>query len=491
MKQRLTLDELTLQNDYATLPESFYHQTGPMPLPDPQVISINRRVADLLQLHPCKLDPDHLASWMGGHSQPQGAHPLAMKYAGHQFGGYNPQLGDGRGLLLGEQNVDGQLWDWHLKGAGQTRYSRSGDGRAVLRSSIREYLVGEALSALNIPSTRALAVCVTSQKVRREMVEHAATILRITPCHVRFGHFEHFYYTRQHDALKQLADYSLKRFFPDCQEAEQPYLAMFEQVVQRSAALVAGWQAYGFLHGVMNTDNMSLIGEAFDHGPFAFIDRWKENAVYNHTDDSGRYAFDQQPDIMHWNLSALAQALTPLIPIEDLKAALATFEEHFKAAWLARMRNRLGLATVQPQDEELIKQWRALLAQHQMDFTPLYRALSLAQPDSPHASNELDETELLLWQTELQDWLVLYRQRLQQETRPASERRQAMLATNPVYILRTHLAQEIIRAAEQGDYQPLNQWLAVLQNPFTPVEGLERWQRAPQDQGFVMLSCSS
>jgi len=491
MNRRMTLNDLTLVNDYASLPEHFYHQTGPMPLPDPDVISINRQVADTLQLNPCSLDPEQLATWMGGHSQPNGAKPLAMKYAGHQFGFYNPELGDGRGLLLGEQEVDGTLWDWHLKGAGQTRYSRSGDGRAVLRSSIREYLVGEALTALNIPSTRALAVCVSSKKILREMVEFAATILRVTPCHIRFGHFEHFYYTRQHDALKQLADYSIQRFYPDCQQADNPYLAMFEQVTHRSAAMVAGWQAYGFLHGVMNTDNMSLIGETFDHGPFAFMDRWKENAVYNHTDDSGRYAFDQQPEIIHWNLSALAQALTPLVPVDDLTQALSRYARQFKAAWLHRMRQRLGLATEQPGDEQLIKQWRALLGQHEIDFNPLYRALSQAQSSASEATDELDETELLLWQNELQEWLPLYRQRLQQETRPAQERREAMLATNPLYTLRTHVAQHIIRAAEQGDYQPLNQWLTILQNPGQPVDGMQQWQRAPQDQGFVMLSCSS
>ena len=489
--QRLTLNELTLSHDYGTLPEHFYHRTEPMPLPDPKIISINPLAAELLQLNPCSLDPEHLASLMGGHQLLPGSSPLAMKYAGHQFGMYNPQLGDGRGLLLGEQAIDGQLWDWHLKGAGLTRYSRSGDGRAVLRSSIREYLVGEALTALNIPSTRALAVCITGQKIQREMVENAATIIRVTPCHIRFGHFEHFYYTRQQDALQQLVDYCIQRYFPECQESEQPCLAMFDRVVELNARMVAGWQAYGFLHGVMNTDNMSLIGETFDHGPFAFIDRWKEDAVYNHTDETGRYAFDQQPDIIHWNLSALAQALTPLEPVDDLKKVLARFPRRFKAAWLTRMRQRLGLFTEQPDDESFIKEWRSLLAQYEMDFNPLYRALSLAQSESDQPDNGLDETELLLWRTELENWLPKYQQRLALETCPAKQRRDAMLAVNPVYTLRTHVAQHIIRAAEQGDYEPLNQWLHVVQHPYQEHAGLESWKRAPQDGGFVMLSCSS
>lgn len=491
MTDALELDQLVLGSDYASLPEHFYHQVNPTPLPDPTVIGINRRVADLLNLHPCSLNPEFLAQWMGGHTLPPGSSPLAMKYAGHQFGHYNPQLGDGRGLLLGEQNVNGVQWDWHLKGAGHTRYSRSGDGRAVLRSSIREYLIGDALTALGIPSTRALAICVSSQKVQRELVEHAATILRITPCHIRFGHFEHFYYTRQHDSLKQLADYSIQRYFPACADTDNPYVSLFEAVLRRSAHMVAGWQAYGFLHGVMNTDNMSLIGETFDHGPFAFMDRWKENAVYNHTDESGRYAFDQQSSIIHWNLSALAQALTPLAPVDDLKDALDTYSTHFNTAWLTRMRERLGLVTEQPGDVDLIKQWRALLNQHQMDFNPLYRALSLAQPDTDSVSSVLDESELLLWRVDIHEWLTRYQQRLSQETRSSRERRQAMLATNPAYTLRTHVAQHIIDEAEQGNFKPLDQWLHILQNPYQEYEGMEAWQRAPQDTGFTMLSCSS
>ncbi|MCY0967142.1 protein adenylyltransferase SelO [Parathalassolituus penaei] len=491
MNQWIALADIRLDSHYRQLPDHLYHEVGPEPLPDPRIISTNHKVAEQLGIDPCSLDPQLLAQWLGGHQLPPGSNPLAMKYAGHQFGVYNPQLGDGRGLLLGELVHAQEHWDLHLKGAGHTRYSRMGDGRAVLRSSIREYLVGEALTALNIPSTRALALCATSLKVRREMVENAATILRVSRCHVRFGHFEHLYYSRQHEALRELADYCLQRFYPQCLQAEDPVLAMFRTIGRRSAAMVAGWQAYGFLHGVMNTDNMSILGETFDHGPFAFIDTWKENAVYNHTDELGRYAFSKQPDVVHWNLSALAQALLPLTTLEGLKAALDEFPEQFKNAYQARMRERLGLASELPGDEELISHWRSLLNQYELDYNPLYRALALAQTSRANGEADLDELELIPWLPVLQEWLPLYRARLQQEQRSSGDRKTAMLAVNPAYTLRTHVAQHIIDAAEKGDYAPLNQWLQVLQNPFVDHPGLEDWKKAPQGSGFVMLSCSS
>lgn len=486
-----SLHDLQLDSSYRQLPEHLYQNIAPTPLPDPEVISINPAVARLLELDPCSLDPELLANWLGGHQLPPGASPLAMKYAGHQFGVYNPQLGDGRGLLLGERQAGGQRWDLHLKGAGLTRYSRMGDGRAVLRSSIREYLVGEALVHLGIPSTRALAICVSSQKVRRETAERAATILRVSPCHIRFGHFEHLYYTGMHADLRTLADYCLQRYYPQCLQAENPYLAMFDAISQRSAEMVAGWQAYGFLHGVMNTDNMSILGETFDHGPFAFIDTWKENAVYNHTDELGRYAFEKQPDVVHWNLSALAQALIPLSDINSLKEALGRFPGYFKPAWLARMRQRLGLTTEQTGDEGLIARLRSLLNQYELDFNPLLRALSIAQTTGADGKAGLDPLELVHWLEPLKTWLPDYIERLQQEPQSPAQRRDAMLAVNPAYTLRTHVAKHIIDAAEAGDYAPLNQWLKVLQDPFRDHPGLEDWKKAPEGSGFVMLSCSS
>ncbi|WP_221796875.1 protein adenylyltransferase SelO [Oceanobacter mangrovi] len=490
MTQWQPLQSLSLENDFSRLPGHLYTRLDPTPLPDPRLVSANPKVAEMLGLDPCSLDPELLAGLLGGHQLPQGAQPLAMKYAGHQFGIYNPQLGDGRGLLLGEQPVNGELWDWHLKGAGQTPYSRMGDGRAVLRSSLREYLIGEALTHLGIPSTRALALGVTSQKILRERVEPGATILRISRCHVRFGHFEHLFYTRQHDDLKLLADYCLQRWYPECLEAENPYLAMFRAISKRSAEMVAGWIAYGFLHGVMNTDNMSILGETFDHGPFAFIDRWKEDAVYNHTDQESRYAFEQQPYVIHWNLSALGQALTPLIDVELLKEELNRYSGYYNKAYLQRMRDRLGLALSDPGDKDFIRRWRALLNSNQADFNPLYRALSEAQTeeDGKPVINRLD---VAAWQTMLADWLPEYEARLALESRSSADRKQAMLQTNPSYILRTHVTTHLVDQAEEGNFQPIHDWLKILQNPYEEHAGFEEWKRAPDSKRLIMLSCSS
>ncbi|WP_051219039.1 protein adenylyltransferase SelO [Oceanobacter kriegii] len=500
-----SLPTLQLQSHFAQLPGHLYTRMEPTPLPDPRLVSANVKVAEQLGIDPCSLQPDLLASLMGGHELPEQAAPLAMKYAGHQFGVYNPQLGDGRGLLLGELAVpqaDGseQLWDLHLKGAGQTPYSRMGDGRAVLRSSLREYLIGEALTYLNIPSTRALALCVNSQQVVRERLEPGATIIRVSRSHVRFGHFEHLYYSRQHDDLKVLADYCLERWYPQCRDAEKPYLAMFKAISQASAHTVAGWIAYGFLHGVMNTDNMSILGETFDHGPFAFIDRWKENAVYNHTDREGRYAFDKQPDVMHWNLSALAQALTPIIDVEDLKAELENFPDYYQQAYLKRMRERLGLAFEDEGDSELLRRWRALLNMNEVDFNPLYRALAEGQSEQDGQPvidraalqafrDQLGEPSQSLW---LDSWLKDYEARLTLESRNAAKRQAAMLAVNPVYILRTRVTDQLISEAEKGNFQPVQDWLQVLQNPFEQHHGIAdelRW--APDSKQLTMLSCSS
>ncbi|MGB1092364.1 MAG: protein adenylyltransferase SelO [Oceanobacter sp.] len=491
MSDTTSIDSLKLTHSYAEFPDSQFHAVRPTPLPDPKLISLNNKVAEQLGGIQDWMSESALTAIISGHQLPETANPLAMKYAGHQFGQFNPQLGDGRGILIGELDVDGQLWDMHIKGAGLTRYSRMGDGRAVLRSSIREYLVGEALTHLNIPSTRALGIVVSSEKVRREMVEPAAAILRTTQCHIRFGHFEHLFYSGQHEPLKHLADYCIQRYFPEYQQADNPYLAMFDEVSRRSAAMVAGWQAYGFLHGVMNTDNMSLIGETFDHGPYAFIDTWREKAVYNHTDELGRYAFNKQPDIVHWNLSALAQALTPLVEVDDLKASLEKFPEWYNPTYRQRMAERLGLATEQADDALLIKQWRSLLNQYELDHHRLYRALSHAQTTDEAGNASLDQSELIPWLEPLKTWLPDYQARLQQEIRTPEQRKQQMLSVNPAFVLRTHVASHIIEEAEQGNYAPLNDWLAILQNPYEDQPKWNDWKHAPDNKGLVMLSCSS
>ena len=267
-----TLENLNFDNSYTRLPEYFYQRVDPSPLEGTHLISVNPEVATLLDLDPDSLDSDELTRYFGGHATLPGGESIAMKYTGHQFGVYNPDLGDGRGLLLGEVvNASGERWDLHLKGAGRTAYSRFGDGRAVLRSSIREYLAGEAMHGLRIPTTRGLCLVGSEEQVFREQVESCAALLRVSHCHIRFGHFEHFFYRGRPSDLKLLADYCIDRYFPFAKERENPYQAMYEEIVTRTVRLVAFWQSYGFVHGVLNTDNMSILGEAFDYGPYTFM----------------------------------------------------------------------------------------------------------------------------------------------------------------------------------------------------------------------------
>ncbi|SUP55923.1 Selenoprotein O and cysteine-containing protein-like protein [Vibrio vulnificus] len=309
---------------YAQLPTVFYRLVTPQPLDNSRWVIWNGELAQGFALPEHADDPQLLAVFSG--AEPFSAFkPLAMKYAGHQFGVYNPDLGDGRGLLLAEmQNQQGQWFDIHLKGAGLTPFSRMGDGRAVLRSTLREYLCSEAMAALGIETTRALGMMVSDTPVYREQVEQGACLIRLAQTHIRFGHFEHFFYTEQYDELRLLADNVIEWYLPDCLHQPKPYLAMFEQVVAKTATMIAQWQAVGFAHGVMNTDNMSILGQTFDYGPFGFLDDYEPGYICNHSDYQGRYAFDQQPRVALWNLSTLAHALSPLIERDDLETGLGS-----------------------------------------------------------------------------------------------------------------------------------------------------------------------
>jgi uncharacterized protein YdiU (UPF0061 family) len=325
------LDELTFDNRFARLGDAFSAHVLPEPIDNPRLVVASPAALALLDLDAASAETEEFAQLFGGHKLWADAEPRAMVYSGHQFGGYTPQLGDGRGLLLGEvYNNAGEHWDLHLKGAGQTPFSRMGDGRAVLRSSIREFLASEALYALNIPSSRAACVIGSDTPVWREKQERAAMVLRLAPSHIRFGHFEYFYYTKRPDQQKQLGEHVLAMHFPECLEQPEPYLAMFREIVERNAELIAKWQAYGFCHGVMNTDNMSILGITFDFGPFAFLDDFDAHFICNHSDDQGRYSFSNQVPVGQWNLSALAQALTPFISVEALRETLGLYLPLFR-----------------------------------------------------------------------------------------------------------------------------------------------------------------
>ncbi|MDO6466870.1 YdiU family protein [Neptunomonas phycophila] len=485
------LSKLTFDNSYVQLPEHFYHRVNPVGLKNAHLISFNPAVAELLDLNPCEINPSQLAQYFGGGELLEGSEPLAMKYAGHQFGYYNPDLGDGRGLLLGEViNSQNERWDLHLKGAGKTAFSRMGDGKAVLRSSIREYLVSAAMTGLGIPTTQALSLVGSETYTMREGMEPCAQVLRVSQCHIRFGHFEHFYHRRMEDDLKILADYCLDRFYPVCKQASNPYLAMFHEIRDRSLSMVAKWQAYGFVHGVMNTDNMSILGETFDYGPYTFMDTYDPNFVSSHTDEQGRYAFKNQPNIMGWNLSCLAQSLVGLIPKEGLIEALDECGTLYDRFYYGLMRHRLGLLSEETADKSLIDQLNSLCAAHHVDQNRFLRDLSRLNPEDDatiqacllHAADP----------SALTGWLSAYSNRIDNEATIALLRQRQMQSANPVYLLRNYMAEEAIREAHQGDYRLVNTLLAVLRNPFVEKDEYERYAAKPPEwAGGICLSCSS
>ncbi len=429
------------------------------------------------------------AELFGGHKLWEEAEPRAMVYSGHQFGSYNPRLGDGRGLLLGEVvNAAGEHWDLHLKGAGQTPYSRMGDGRAVLRSSIREFLASESLNALGIPSSRALCVTGSSTTVWRETRETGAMLLRMAPSHVRFGHFEYFYYTQQEEQLKTLGEFVLREYFPDSLKDEKPYLAFFREVVERNAQMIARWQAYGFCHGVMNTDNMSILGITFDYGPYAFLDDFDANHICNHSDDTGRYSFSNQVPIAHWNLAALGQTLVPFVEVDDLRATLDLFLPLYQAHYLDLMRRRLGFTTAEDGDLELVQRLLQRMQEGAVDYSLFFRRLGEQAPEQALAVVRDDFVDLAGFDA----WAADYRARVEREGGSQDERRARMHAVNPLYVLRNYLAQEAITAAEQGDFSVVRRLHEVLSRPFEEQPDAEAFTRRPPDWGkHLEISCSS
>ena len=413
-----------------------------------------------------------------------------MIYAGHQFGHYVNQLGDGRGLLLGELDTAQGRFDLHLKGAGPTPYSRMGDGRAVLRSSIREYLCGEAMNALGIASTRSLCITTGEQTVWREKEEYAAMLVRVARSHIRFGSFEYFHYTEQPERVKQLADYCIDRYFEEAAEykGSQRYTVFFSQVVKKTALMIAQWQSVGFAHGVMNTDNMSILGETFDYGPFGFLDDYNEGFICNHSDHSGRYAFNAQPGVALWNLNALAQALSSLIDETQIKDALEGYRPSLVGHYSTLMRNKLGLQTTHDKDQQLVAELLQLMQSSAADFTNTFRQLGTVGSNDKHHSLR----DHFIDRDSFDAWLVKYQQRLKEESLDETERQQAMAAVNPKYVLRNYLAQQAIEKAETGDYEELERLAKILSRPFDEQTEFEDYAKQPPDWGKrISVSCSS
>ena len=481
---------------FAALGEGFYSRVPVQPLRGARWAAVSPAAAALLGLDSAAVRSDANLQRCNG-MVPGDELPLAMVYSGHQFGSYNPRLGDGRALLLGEIEHGGQRFEIQLKGAGATPYSRQGDGRAVLRSSIREFLCSEAMHGLGIPSTRALALLTSDEPVYREQVETGAMLLRVSPSHIRFGSFEYFSHTQQHDALRTLADFVLQHHYAECLAAADPYAEFFAQVVQRTARLIAHWQAVGFAHGVMNTDNMSILGETFDYGPFGFLDDYNPAFICNHSDYSGRYAFEQQPAIGLWNCNALAHALVPLVPVEPLRAALQQYQPVLEAEYMARMRAKLGLKTQQDGDEQLVSELLALMQQSATDYTIFFRRLcdfSRSGGSSDNCSDNNSALRDMFVDREAFDvWAEHYIARLAAEQDDDAARCARMQRVNPKYVLRNYLAQQAIEKAQHhDDFSEVENLLQVLQDPFAEHERFDHYAALPPGWGKQLeISCSS
>jgi uncharacterized protein YdiU (UPF0061 family) len=482
--------DLRWHNRFAGLGDAFFTRLQPTPLPDPYWVGTSPSVAGLLGLDRAWLASPAALEAFTGNLPVVGTQPLASVYSGHQFGHWAGQLGDGRAILLGEVDTPSGPQEVQLKGAGLTPYSRMGDGRAVLRSSIREFLCSEAMHALGIPTSRALCVTGSPAPVRREEIETAAVVTRVAPSFIRFGHFEHFSHSGQHAQLRTLADFVIDRFYPACREAPgNPYAALLEAVSARTAEMIAQWQAVGFCHGVMNTDNMSILGLTIDYGPFQFLDAFNPGHICNHSDTGGRYAYNRQPNIAYWNLFALGQALLPLM--DDQQQALDALEPYkalMPAALQRRMNAKLGLARVEDGDSELTDALMKLMAADAVYFTIFWRRLSHAVVGS------LEPVRDLFLQREAFDaWAARWRARLQALPGFDADATQAqMRRTNPQIVLRNHLGEVAIQRAKQGDFSELARLQNALEHPFEALPGHDDLAGFPPDWASqIEISCSS
>ena len=490
-----SIAELPLENAFAALPPAFYTRLNPTPLSKPYMVCGSASAAALIGLDPAEFGREEfIEAFSGNRTLPQ-SQPLSAVYSGHQFGVWAGQLGDGRAILLGEADAPGTpppgKLELQLKGAGMTPYSRMGDGRAVLRSSIREFLCSEAMAALGVPTSRALCVTGSDQRVLRETPETAAVATRMAPTFVRFGSFEHWFYQGRQEELKILADHVIQRCYPDLQGADQPYHALLSEVTRRTAEMIAYWQAFGFMHGVMNTDNMSILGLTLDYGPFGFMEAFNPRHICNHTDQQGRYAYSMQPQIGHWNCYALGQALLPLIgDVEETKAALAVYEPAFAARMSALLHAKLGLTTVQESDNALFDQMFSVMAASHADFTLFFRRLGDLRVEDPGQDGPL--RDLFIDRAAFDSWAVQYRARLLQENSNDVQRRLAMHRANPKYVLRNYLAQVAIEKAQIKDFSEVARLLAVLERPFDEQPENAQYAALPPDWASELeVSCSS
>jgi len=492
MIMKHTLNALPLTNTFAKLGETFFSRVKPEPfISQPEIVHFNRHAAELLDLNP-DTDPQQLANILSGKLPLGKDDPIAMLYAGHQFGHYVPQLGDGRALMLGETtNTRGEKWEIQLKGSGKTPYSRMGDGRAVLRSTIREYLCSEAMHGLGIPTTRALCLIGSKDEVYREQIETGAMLTRLAPSHVRFGSFEVFFYRDQHEHIRTLADYVIEHHYPELKDHADPYLSLLQEVIKRTAKLIAQWQSVGFAHGVMNTDNMSILGLTLDYGPYGFVEAYDPGFICNHSDHEGRYAFGQQPQIGLFNVSCLAQAMLPVLEVDAAKAALEKYQDIFMQHYYALMAQKLGLTQNEEQVATLVNELLDQMKQSRTDFTRLFRQLCDIETNTTPADTALRDH--FINRERFDQWLGDYRNLLAQEATTDSERQQAMKKTNPKYVLRNYMAQIAIEKAERDkDYSEVERLMTLLHNPYDEHPDMAHYAEVPPDwAGGIEVSCSS
>ena len=478
----MKLTDLKLEQNYLDFDDEFYQRLSPSPLLAPKLIDLSEEAFKLLGLDPAKVDKNYLEKVINGETILDGSQPYAMCYAGHQFGFYSPRLGDGRVINLGHTKG----YHLQLKGSGPTIYSRNGDGRAVLRSSVREYLMSEAMFHLGIPTSRALGIISSEHEVQREKKETGAIVLRLSSSWIRFGHFEYFFYKRKYDKLKALLDYTIKESYPHLQDKEDPYILFFKELVQRTAELIAQWQAFGFNHGVMNTDNMSIAGLSIDYGPFAFLDRYESNYICNHSDTEGRYSFGNQPYIAQWNLSKLLHALTPLINEEAMQKALESYRTLYTKAYTKLMLQKLGLIEELKEDRLLIRSLLKMLQDNHTDYTVFFRALCRYDADgSVFKELEINPSSLELW-------LEMYDKRLLLQDLSQVQRETKMLRTNPKYVLKNHILQKAISALEEDDRSVFDILKTLLLKPYDEHTAYESYAKSTStDLSNLQLRCSS
>lgn len=464
------------ENTYVDLPEMFFTKKGPSHVKAPSLVKLNSSLAKELGLNIDALQSNEGVEILSGNKIPEGSIPLAQAYAGHQFGHFT-LLGDGRALLLGEHiTPKGERVDIQLKGSGRTPYSRGGDGKAALGPMLREYIISEAMHTLNIPTTRSLAVTKTGEAVIRETYLKGAILTRVASSHIRVGTFQYAANWGTVEDIKKLADYTLKRHFKKIENKENPYISLLKEVIKRQAELIAKWQLVGFIHGVMNTDNMTISGETIDYGPCAFMDTYDPETVFSSIDIYGRYAYKNQPNMAVWNLARFAETLLPLLSTDQDEAinlaedALSEFSEIFKNNWISGMRAKLGIFNEETEDKELITNLLSIMQKYKADYTNTFRALTLG---------DLDDTEILNSE-EFKEWYKMWQERLSRQDESKDLSKKLMKSNNPAVIPRNHRVEEALEAAEKGDYSVMDKLLDVLINPFEYSKDQEEYAKLPK-----------